>query len=138
MCRDRQVDERRGATTRRFSPLATRATNLYRIGEELRVEIEANRRNVPRLLAAEQVARATNLKVGECQLESGAEVRRIEDCLEALARIIGERLFATIEQVAPGAATAATNATAQLIELSEAESIGAIDDDRIGVRNIET
>ena len=93
---------------------------------------------MPRLFTAEQVARSANLKIRERQLESGAEVRRIEDCLEALARIIGERLFSSIEQVAPGAATASPNATAQLIELREAKAISAIDDDRVGVRNIKT
>ena len=74
VCGNRKVDERCGATTRRLATLATGATNLDRIGEELRVEIEANRRNVSGLFAAEQVARTTNLKIRERQLEASAEV----------------------------------------------------------------
>ena len=138
MCRDRKVDERCRPSSSWRATLAIRTTNLYRIGEELRVEIEADRRNVPRLFATEQVARAANFEVGKCQLEAGAEVRRIEDRLQALARIISERLFASVEQVAPGATTAAPHTTTQLIELGEAEAIGAINDDRVRVRNIET
>ena len=115
-----------------------RTPHLDRIGKELRIEIKTDRRNVPRLFAAEQVARTANLEIRERQLESGAEVRRIEDRLEALARIIGERLFASIEQITPGTTTAAANATTQLIELCEAEAIGAINDDRVRVRNVET
>jgi hypothetical protein len=51
--RHRKVDECRRATTRRLTTLAASATNLDRIGEELRVEIEADRRNVPGLFATE-------------------------------------------------------------------------------------
>ena len=60
-----------------FPPGGTTDAFARRIGEKLRIQIKANRRNVARLVAAEQVARAANLKIRERQLESGAEVRRI-------------------------------------------------------------
>ena len=138
MRRHRKVDECRGAPTRRLATFAARAPHLHGISEKLRVEIEANRRNVPRLFATEQVARAANLKIRERQLKSGAEVRCVKNRLEALARIIGERLFPSIEEIAPGATTAAADAATQLIELRETESIGAINDDRVRIRNVET
>jgi hypothetical protein len=128
VCGDWKINKRRSATTRRFATFAARTPHLDRIGKELRVEIKANGRNVPRLFAAEQVARTANLEIRERQLESGAKVRRIEDRLETLARIIGERLFPSIEQIAPGATTAAADATAQLIELCEAEAIGTVEE----------
>ena len=93
---------------------------------------------MPRLFTAEQIARATNLKVGERQLESSTKVRRIEDCLQPLACHVAERLLLSIEEVAPGAAAAPPHSSAKLIELRQAELICAIHDDRVRVRDIQT
>ena len=44
---------------------------------------------------------------------------------------------ARVQQVGVGALAAAADATAQLVELREAEQVGAVDDDRVDPRHVE-
>ena len=134
---DREVQDRGAAFTNRRAPFALCALHLNRFGEQLCVEIEPNRSNVPRLFTAEQIPRTTNLKVGERQLESSTKVRRIEDCLQPLACHVAERLLLSIEEIAPGAPTASPHAPTELIELRQTEFVRTVHDDRVGVRNVE-
>src|SRR3954454_9338388 len=90
------------------------------------------------LLGAENVAGATDLEVGQRDLETGAQLRRVEDRLQPLPSDIRELAALAVEQVRVRATRRSADATAQLIELSESKRIGAVDDDRVRVRNIET
>ena len=62
---------------------------------------------------------------------------RVKDRLQSLPCNLAQRILLTIEEVAPGTTTASPNAAAQLIELRQAELIGAVNNDRIGIRNVE-
>ena len=66
-----------------------RLQRLDGVGEHLRVEVEADRRDVPALLRAQQVARAADLEVAQRDLEAGAQLGRLEDGREALLRDLG-------------------------------------------------
>src|SRR4029079_6808756 len=90
-----RLDDRRPALHRCLARLDS-------VGQEARVEVEADRRHVPRLLAPQDVAGPTDLEVGECDLEPGAKLRRVEDRLEALAGLVREPLPASIEEVGVG------------------------------------
>ena len=61
-----------------------------RLGDHLAVEVEADRGDVARLLAAEQVARAADLEVAHRDLEARAEVGELADRLQPLVRLLGE------------------------------------------------
>ena len=138
MCCDRKVEDRRAALAHWRTTLALGALHLNRFGEELRVEIKPDRRNVSRLFATEQITSTANLKVRERQLEAGAKVRRIKDRLQSLPCNLAQRILLAIEEVAPGATTASPNTATQLIELRQAELIGAVNNDRVRIWNVET
>ena len=59
---------------------------LDRLGQQARVEVEADRGHVAVLLRAEDVAGAADLEVGQRDLEAGAQLGRVEDRLQPLAR----------------------------------------------------
>ena len=126
-----------GGDDDRGTALQRRLLLLDRLGQQPRVEVEADRGHVPRLLAAEDVAGAADLEVGQRDLEAGAQLRGVEDRLEPLARLVAQPLAPPIEQVGVGAPARAPDAPAQLVELGEAERVGAVDDDRVGVGDVE-
>ena len=75
-----------GRVVRRRRRLAAhqRAHALDGVGKQLHVQVEADGGHVAALLRAEQVARAADLQVAQGDLEAGAELRRLEDRLQAL------------------------------------------------------
>src|SRR5438045_8867384 len=75
---------------------------------------------LPALALAEEFARAADLQVALGDLES---VVALEDHLQPRARRIGQ--FA-VEQDADAVAPAAADAPAQLVQLGEAEALGAL------------
>ena len=104
--RSRRAGGRRPAGRRRPAGLDDRCAALAeglllldRLGEHPRVQVEADRGHVPRLLAAEDVAGAADLEVGQRDLEPGAELGGVEDRLEPLARLVRQPLAAPVQQV---------------------------------------
>ena len=91
-----------GASTIGARPSPLRLLLLDGLGEHPRVQVEADRRHVPGLLAAEDVAGAADLEVGQGDLEAGAQLRGVEDRLEPLARLVGQPLAAAVQQVGVG------------------------------------
>jgi hypothetical protein len=89
------------------------------------------------LLPAEDVARAPDLEVGQRDLEPGTELRRVEDRLESLARVLAHPLAPPVEQVGVGAPRRPPDAPAELVELGEAERVRPVDEDRVGIRDIQ-
>ena len=71
--------------------LEIRLLHLDRLRQHPRVEVEADRGHVAGLLGAEDVARAADLEVGQRDLESGAQLRCLEDRLQPLARLVVSR-----------------------------------------------
>ena len=105
--------------------------------EHLAVEVEADGFDVAVLLAAEHVAGAAEFEVESGDAEAGAEFAEFFHGGEALAGDVGERGLGRDEQVGVGALRCAADAAAELIELGEAETIGAIDEDGVGARDVE-
>src|SRR5947209_1906534 len=105
--------------------------------EELRVELESDGGHVAVLLGAEDVPRPADLEVVHRDLESGAELARLEHGLETLARVLGQVLVARVEEVGVRLLGAPPHAAAQLVELREPELARAVDDDRVHARDVE-
>ena len=103
----------------------------------LAVHIEADGFDVAMLLAAEKIACAAKFQVERGDAEASAEVAEFLEGGEALARDRCKRGFRWDQQVRVGALIGAADAAAQLVELGEAEAIGAIDDDGVGARDVE-
>ena len=93
--------------------------------------------DVAALLAAEEVAGAANLEVERRDAEPAAEIAELADGREPLLRDRRQRVFRRHQQVRVRAAIGASDAPAQLIELRQPVAIGAIDDDGVGVRDVE-
>ena len=70
-------------------------------------------------------------------LVAGAEVGGAEDGVQALARDRRQGHPAPMEQVGVGAAVGSAHPSAQLVELRQAERVGAHDDDGVRVRDVE-
>ena len=108
-----------------------------RLLEQLHVHVEADRLDVAALLAAEQVAGAADLEVERRDAEAAAEIAELADRREPL-RATGESVvLRRDQQVGVGAPIGAADAAAQLVELRQAVAIGAVDDDRVRVRDVE-
>ena len=99
------------------------------------VELEAESHDLAVLLLAEQVAGAANLEVAHGELEPGAEVLQVADDVEALVGLLGERPRGRIHHVCVRPLPRASDTSAELVELCEAEPMRVIDDDGVGVRN---
>src|ERR1035441_7694505 len=89
------------------------------------------------LLGAEQVARAPNFQVAHGDLEAAAERRVLLDGAQALADVGEETPVPRQQQIRVGLVLVTANPAAQLIEVAQAKPVGAVDDDRVRVRNIE-
>src|SRR4029453_11038969 len=74
--------------------------------EHLAVELETDRRHVPGLLVAQQVARAADLEGPHRNTEARAELRVVGERRQASRRLGGERFRRGIEQVGEGALAA--------------------------------
>ena len=108
-----------------------------RLLEELGVHLEADRLDVPALLAAEQVAGAADLEVERRDAEAAAERAELLDRRKPLARHLRQRVHGRDQQVRVRTPIRPADATAQLVQLTEAVAIGAVDDHRVGVGDIE-
>ena len=76
-----------------------------RLGEQLDVELEADRGHVPRLLGAEEVARSADLEVAHGDREARAELGVVGEGRQARTRLGGQLLAVRIEEVRVGDAS---------------------------------
>ena len=118
--RDRQIDQRRGEERHmrffggaRF--LGFGARQVYRISKQTAVQIEPDRRNVPRLPRTENFARAANFEIAHRDLKTRAEFARFGDGLQPLVRFGGERMIFLVEEIRIRARRAAPDASTQLV-----------------------
>ena len=89
------------------------------------------------LLLAEQIAGAADVEVVRRELEAGAEVFQRLQHLQPPLRLRRDLLLRRQREQRIGAQLRAPDAAAQLIELREAEHVGAMHDQRVGGGNVE-
>ena len=89
------------------------------------------------LLAAEQVAGAADLEVERRDAEPAAQIAELLDRGQALLGDRRQVVFRRNQQVRVGRPIGPADAAAQLIQLRQPVAIGAVDDDRVGVRDVE-
>ncbi len=92
---------------------------------------------MPGLLVAEQVAGAADLQVAHRDLEARAELGVVRQRRQPLRRLGRERCRGVVEQVGVGALAAAAHASAYLVELRQPEGVGVLDDQRVGLRDVD-
>src|SRR6185437_6960965 len=104
----------------------------------LHIEIQADRGNVARLLFAQKITGPSNLKVCRSDTEARSEFRELLNRNQSFLSIAGERAFIRDEEVGVGLLSAASDPSTQLVQLRQAEQISPIDDDGVGVGNVES
>src|SRR5712664_1727462 len=92
--------------------------------EHLTVEVEADGFDVAVLLAAEHVACAAQLEVERGDAEASAEFAELFHGGETFTRDVGERRLRRDQKIGVSALVGAANATAELVQLGEAEAVG--------------
>ena len=92
------------------------------------IEFEADLANMSRLFVANEIAGAANVEVVTRKLEAGPQGVEIAEQLEPLFGGVGDRAMLGRRQIGIGARLRPPDPPAKLIELREAEAVGAVDD----------
>src|SRR5215204_804198 len=109
----------------------------HRLLQHLLIQLVTYLLDMPRLLVAEQIAGAANIEIVRGELEAGAQrVKRLQ-YLEAALGLRGNLSLCRQREQRIGAYLRPPYSPAQLIELRQPEAVGAMDDERVGGRNIE-
>ena len=106
--------------------------------EQAAIKLEADGEDVSALFGAEDVAGTADFEVAHGDTEAGTEARVLADGGDALAGSAGAHEVARQHEVSVSFVIGSSNAPAQLVEVGESEAIGAVDDDGVGVGDIET
>ena len=91
-----------------------------------------------RLFATEQVACSANVEILHGQMNARAETREVLDGLKATACILGEQGVGRRKQVAERLLVGSSHSSAQLMQFRQAKVVGIVDDDGVGIRDVET
>ena len=86
----------------------------------------------PRMLPAPRISRSES-----AIWNPAPELRGVEDRLEPLSGVFAHPLAAAVEQVGVRAPRRPAHPAAELVELRQAQRVGSVDDDRVGVRDVE-
>ena len=104
----------------------------------LHIEIQADRGDMARLLFAQKITGPSDLKVRRGDTEARSEFGELLNRDQSLLRIAGECAFVGDQEVGVGLLSAASDPSTQLVQLRQAEEIRSIDDDGVGVGNVES
>ena len=89
------------------------------------------------LLLPEEIAGAADLQVAHRQLESRSQVLQLPDDVETLVGALAERPLHGVEEVRVGALPGPPDPAPELVELGQAEPVGVVDDDGVGVGDVQ-
>ena len=117
--------------------LLCRLGRVNRLFQHLLIKLDADFLDVARLLGAQKISRAANIKVVAGQAETGAQtVQALHDFEPAFGRAV--ELFAGRQsQIGIGARFGPADAAPELIELRQAEHVGAVDNHGVDIRDVE-
>jgi hypothetical protein len=113
--------------------LAPGLQRAHGLGQHVVVELEADLHHVAALVLAQHLAGAADLQVVHRQVEARAQLLHVLDGLQPLRGLLGQAFDVGHQQVGVGLVVAAADAPAQLVQLRQAELVGAADDDGVGV-----
>ena len=105
--------------------------------EQLHIEVEPDRLDVPALFPSEQVAGAADFEVERRNPETAAQVAELPNRGEPLTGHRRECRLRRHQQVRVRASVGPSHPTPQLVELREPEPFGVVHDDGVRVRDIE-
>src|SRR5579863_2818791 len=129
---DRQLDPDLG-----FFRRAVALQLVDRLADHPHVQVEPDPGDMPGLLAAEQVARAADLQVLQGHVHARAYLGVLGHGGQALVRGLGQGRLGRVQEVGVGPLRAAADPAADLMQLGQAVHVGAVDDERVGVRDVQ-
>ena len=106
--------------------------------EELAIEVEADGGDLARLLDAEDVAGAPDLEVAHGDFHAAAVTTRFNKGVESLLGELGEADVLGDEKIGVGGAVPAAHSAAELVEVGQAVGVGAVDEDGVGIRYVDS
>ena len=110
---------------------------FHRLAEKLAIEVESDGGHVTGLFGAEEGAGAANLEVAHRDAKAAAEGGVLTDGVEALAGVATGDGIAREEKEGVGLPVGTSHAASELIEVGEAEAIGAVDENGVGVGDVD-
>src|SRR5262245_47334885 len=121
-----------------MSPQRLIAQFANRVFQQLTVQFVSDRRDVTALLRPEQVPCPANFQVTHGDLESCSQGRELLNRLEAGRRLRGNEFVIVQEQVGVGPVLVPSDAAAQLVQICQAVVVGLVDENGVGVGNIQS
>ena len=110
---------------------------FHRLTEKLAVEIEADGSHVTGLFCAEEGAGAADFEVAHRDAEAAAEGGVLANGIEPLAGVASGDGIAREKKKGVGLAVRAPDTATELIEVREAKAVGAVDENGVGVGNVD-
>src|SRR5213593_1648059 len=106
--------------------------------QHLTVKVEPDGFDVPVLLTAQQVPGAAQLQVQSRDSKTCAQFAEFANGGKPAAGNLGQRFIRRYQEIGVSTTVGPADSAAQLVELREPVAVGAIHDESVGKRNIET
>ncbi len=110
---------------------------LHGLAQHLVVELEAHLQHVAALVLAQHLARAADFQVVHGEVEARTQLLHLLDGVQPLGGLLGQAIHVRHHQVGIGLVVAAAHAAAQLMQLRQAELVGAAHDDGVGRGHVD-
>ncbi len=132
-----QVDVGGGGERVEQVRLFARFEAAHRFGQHFVVELKAHFEHVAALVFAQHLARAADLQVVHGQIKAAAQFLHLLDGVQPLGRLFGQSLDLGHHQIRIGLVVRAAHASAQLVQLGQAELVGPADHDGVGRGHVD-
>ena len=106
--------------------------------EQLAIEFKSDGGDVAALFRAEQISRAANFQIAHGDLETAAERGVLLHGADAFAHVGEQARVARQQQIRVGLMLVTPDAPAQLVKVAQTKTVGAVNDDGVRIRNVET
>ena len=108
-----------------------------RLADQPHVQVETDAGDVPGLLRAENRTGAADLEIPHRHREAGTQRGVLRDGGQTIVRGLGERLVRGIEEIGVAAFPPPADPAAQLVHLGQAEDLRPVDDQRVGIGDVQ-
>ena len=109
----------------------------HRLGQHFVVELKAHFEHVAALVFAQYLARAANLQVVHGQIKAAAQFFHLLDRVQPLGGLFGQAFDLGHHQIRISLVVRAAHAPTQLVQLGQAELVGARDHDGVGCGHVD-
>ncbi len=110
----------------------------HSLTQHLGEQVKAHLLEVAVLLGAHQRSRTADLQVAHGDAHAASQILILVDSGQALGGLLGQRALAREQEVGEGLGAPAANAALELVELSQTQPLGVLDDEGVGMRVVDT